>query len=307
MAGTTFTHVQNLRPGRSVFDLSYEKKFNCDMGQLIPIMCDEVIPGDSFTIGNEVIVRMQPLVAPVMHEINAYIHYFFVPYRILWDDWEDFITGGILGDFAGTLPRWDPTNNTLGSLWDYLGFPIGVDPVGAYPLDFPRRAYARIWNEYYRDETIMDEVDEDQELILNRAWGKDYFASALPFQQRGTAPALPISGTSFAEWAAGIGISASGTPASSKALWPASSSGTPANFYYNNSTKVPNDANTKTALEDNTVAGKVTNVTGSISTATLNNNIVDLSTATTFNVADLRLAFQVQKWLERNARRRTLY
>ena len=97
-------------------------------------MCDEMVPGDTFKVANQVVIRFQPLVAPIMHEINVYVHYFFVPYRILWDDWEDFITGGVDGESAATLPRWLPGNLLevgIGTLWDYLGFPTGVIPAGA--------------------------------------------------------------------------------------------------------------------------------------------------------------------------------
>ena len=151
-----FGRTGTLQPARSMFDLSYEKKFTCDMGQLIPVCCEEVVPGDFFKIGNQSVIRFQPLVAPVLHEINQYVHYFFVPYRLLWDDWEDFITGGVTGDLSPGIPRWTPTNNAIGSLWDFLGFPTGVVPTGALPLDFPRRAYNFVYNEYYRDETLID-------------------------------------------------------------------------------------------------------------------------------------------------------
>ena len=83
MSNAVFKRVAGLHPGMSVFDLSYVKLFTCDMGKLIPVMCDEVVPGDIFKIGNQSVIRMQPLVAPVLHEINAYVHYFFVPYRLL--------------------------------------------------------------------------------------------------------------------------------------------------------------------------------------------------------------------------------
>ena len=78
MSNKTFNSVQAIRPGMSVFDLSYTKTFTCDMGQLIPIMADEMVPGDIFKIGNQSVIRFQPLVAPILHEINAYVHYFFV-------------------------------------------------------------------------------------------------------------------------------------------------------------------------------------------------------------------------------------
>ena len=268
-----FGRTGTLQPARSMFDLSYEKKFTCDMGQLIPVCCEEVVPGDFFKIGNQSVIRFQPLVAPVLHEINQYVHYFFVPYRLLWDDWEDFITGGITGDLSPVIPRWTPTNNAIGSLWDFLGFPTGVVPTGALPLDFPRRAYNFVYNEYYRDESLIDEVDETNEDILNRCWEKDYFTSSLLNQQRGTAPALPISGLTSAVW--------SDTP-----------------FYWNGSNVTGNSV-------IGTYGDKFQTSTdihhGSLKKA-LNANTVDLSSATTFDVADLRLVFQIQKWMERNNR-----
>lgn len=257
-----------------MFDLSYDKKLTCDMGELIPILCDEMVPGDTFQIAHELVVRLQPLVAPVLHEINVFIHLFFVPYRILWDEWEDFITGGPTGALAPAIPEWEPTGTAKGSLWDYLGFPVGVDPDGAYPLDFPRRAYNLIWNEYYRDQTHQTEVALTSEVILPRAWEKDYFTSALPFQQRGTAPALPVSGVSSAAWDAAdfvVGVAGATAPA-----WLTGGA----------------DARMHTAGAQESANAL----------AWANANTVDLSSATTFNVADLRLAFQLQRWLERNAR-----
>ena len=165
MARNIFERVGGLMPGRSVFDLSYEKKLTCDMGQLIPIMCDEMVPGDSWDVANQLVIRLVPMVAPVMHEINAFVHYFFVPYRLLWAQWEDFITGGASGNNADVLPRWSPANNALGSLWDYLGFPVGIVPTGALPIDMPRRAYNLIYNEYYRDETLITEIAQTNEAI----------------------------------------------------------------------------------------------------------------------------------------------
>ena len=146
------------------------------MGQLIPVMCDEVVPGDVLHFGNESVVRFQPLVAPILHEINQFTHIFFVPYRLLWDDWEEFISRGVSGDETPVLPKWNPSlsDTAIGTLWDYLGFPTGVRPTGSLPLDFPRRAYNTVFNEYYRDETLQDEVDLTNNTILNRNWEKDY-------------------------------------------------------------------------------------------------------------------------------------
>ena len=272
-----FRNVAGLHPGMSVFDLSYTKLFTCDMGQLIPVMVDEVVPGDIFKIGNQSVIRMQPLVAPVLHEINAYVHYFFVPYRLLWQYWEDFITGGVTGNDSHTLPIWSPTGTTnigVGSLWDYLGFVPGVLPtVTSAPLVFPRDAYNLIYNEYYRDENLQSEVALNSYLLLNRNWEKDYFTSSLPWQQRGTAPALPISGITHAVFS-------------------------PASFSYSTSTyavQLSGTLGTNAFFTGNSAAA-------ANAKAALDSNIVDLSSASTFNVADLRLAFQIQKWMERNAR-----
>ena len=276
--GNIFRNVGSLNPSRSVFDLSYEKKFTCDMGQLIPVLCDEMVPGDFFQFGNEAVIRFQPLVAPILHEVNMYLHIFFVPYRILWDNagtdnWETFISGGVDGDETPTLPRWEPTNTTQGSLWDYMGFPVGIDPDGAYPIDMPRRAYNLVWNEYYRDESLQTEVALTNETILNRCWEKDYFTSSLPWQQRGTAPALPISGTTSAVWENTSFATQSGSTHNVMTYDTAD----PRLIGYN----AQNVQNLRDFFGD---------------------NVVDLSTATTFDIADLRLAFQIQKWMERNAR-----
>ena len=160
-----------------------------------------MVPGDIFTVGNEIVVRMQPLVAPVMHEINVYTHYFFVPYRILMttalgDDgeWTDYISGGEDGNDASTLPTWQPTSYGAGTLWDYMGFPPTIDPDGAYPVDFPKRAYNMIWNQYYRDELLQTEIDiTTAEGLRLRNWEKDRFTSSRTSQLLGTAPTIPIT------------------------------------------------------------------------------------------------------------------
>ena len=274
MANEVFNSVSPLRPGRSVFDLSYEKKLTCQMGKLIPIMADEMVPGDKFQITNEIVVRFQPMVAPILHEVNVYVHYFFVPYRLLWDDWEDFITGGPDGDFTAVIPTWEPTDTDEGSLWDYMGFPIGVDPEGAYPIDFVRSGYNLIYDEYYRDQTLVEPVDPDNESVLTRAWEKDYFTAALPWQQRGTAPALPISGQTTAAWDSDA-IDDQGSDIDGAAV-------------------IGVNLNDQFAVSGPT---REESLLGA-----LNRNTVDLSVASTFDIADLRLAFQIQKFLERNAR-----
>lgn len=254
-----FQTVQTARPRRSVFDLSHEKKMTADMGKLYPVLCEECVPGDKFSIGNRAVVRLMPLVAPMLHEVNIFVHYFFVPYRLMWDGFEDFITGGPDGDDVQVPPKWTiSTAEASGSLWDYIGFPLVV-PTGAMPSDFPRIAYNTIWNEYYRNQNLQDEVALTNGTILNRCWEKDYFTAALPWQQRGQSPALPYGGNT-------------------QAMWPAFVTGS--NQMSSGTGNVPGNQWTKDTLENNTI---------------------DLG-STLFDIADLRLAFQIQRFLERNAR-----
>jgi hypothetical protein len=82
------------KPRYNAFDLSHEKKLSCNMGDLVPIFLEEIVPGDKFKVRTELLVRLAPMIAPVMHRVNVFIHFFFVPNRIVWDNWESFITGG---------------------------------------------------------------------------------------------------------------------------------------------------------------------------------------------------------------------
>jgi len=304
-----FNRVAGLNPGRSVFDLSYEKKLTCDMGQLVPIVCDEVVPGDVLSFGNQIVVRFQPLIAPMLHEVNVYVHYFFVPYRILWDDWEDFISGGVQGDFSSLLPRWTVTDQeitdgatAIGSLWDYIGLPVGVNyktgtpQAENAPIDFPRNAYNLIYNEYYRDENLQDEVDLKNNKILNRCWEKDYFTSALPWQQRGTAPALSLAGDISIDWS---DVFAKNLPSSPTQPDPmvGQKYGFPGVLY--NNVNVPVFSGLVGFLGDYHKYSQA--YTDSVK-AFFEKAKIDTTKIATFDVADLRLVFQIQKWLERNAR-----
>lgn len=284
-----FNNTDSVHPGRSAFDNSYFRLFNCDMGQLIPVLVDEVVPGDIVTIGNESVTRMQPLVAPILHEVNQFVHYFFVPNRILLasGEWEKFITGSELDEngeiIEQPLPEFDSEDETdfeKYTLWDYFGFPTGFTTVGGLPATrptlFPWLAYNRVFNEYYRDNNLQEEVAEDQNQILYRNWEKDYFTSALPWQQRGIAPALPITGSTFADFTNAV-FEDSTTATLPVGMAPTGNPG--------------NDSLFASAVGYNEVLRD-----------TFNKNVIDFASASTFDVSDLRTAFQVQKWLERNAR-----
>ena len=117
-----FNTVQMTRPGQNTFDLSHDVKLSMDMGELTPICLMEAIPGDKFTISCESLLRFAPLIAPVMHRMDVTMHYFFVPNRIVWPDWETYITnGGDNTNLVSTIPTF-PTSiyKTYNKLSDYL-------------------------------------------------------------------------------------------------------------------------------------------------------------------------------------------
>ncbi len=311
-----FSEVRGNEVGRSVFNLSHVKRLTADMGQLIPVLFLECVPGDTMKIGCEAITRFQPLVAPILDNVDLYVHYFFVPTRLLMDndkDWETFLTGGKDGkDTSVSLPLWsfsyadggsvDPQNpfsngitNGKYSLWDYFGLPIKDSATDLkvrdanHVLGFAQRAYNFIWNEYYRDENLCDEISLNNGTLLYRAWKKDYFTSSLPWQQRGISPALPISGTIPVSF--GSGTFSIGSP-----VYKAGS--------VNSGLSIVRDSNTGgvTVVASSTGQPTGTNLNVESISGTPSSATVDLSGATTFDVAVLREAFQIQRWLELNAR-----
>lgn len=300
-----FKQVRALKPRRSVFDLSYKKLLSADMGYLYPIMCDEVVPGDSWNISSHVVARVMPLVAPILHEIKIYVHYYFVPFRLLWNLWESFITGGENGQDASTLPRMpypgDTAFNLGTSLWDYLGFPKSptgtVTATTTLPVDFPRRAYSAIWDAYYRDENLQTALGTSySDVLLRHSWKKDYFTSALPWAQRGIAPAMPISGNLPLSGDAAV----SGSVAFNFAQLPAST-----NWSYDTGMVVDTGVDNVVHINSTALANTNWNQAGLTSlTATADTSVItaDASGATTFDMNDFRLAMQIQRFQERNAR-----
>lgn len=188
---------------RNKFNLSYTKLLTCDMGELVPIGLTEVLPGDTFQHTTSLLLRCAPLLAPVMHPVRVNIHHWFVPHRLVWEDFEEFITGGPDGMDASVFPTIAPASGfAVGSLGDYLGCPTGVNNLAVSALPF--RGYAKIWNEFYRDqdlqtELVVDEtsgVDTTTSLALaNADWEKDYFTSARPWEQKGPSITIPLGST----------------------------------------------------------------------------------------------------------------
>lgn len=188
---------------RSKFNLSNYKLLSTDMGGLYPCGLMEVLPGDTIQHATNALLRCSPMFAPVMHPVHAKIHHWFVPHRLVWEDWEDFITGGPDGNNASVFPTITFASGVaVGSLADYLGVPPDLTAPGSIEVSaLPFRAYALIWNEWYRDQDLQTKLTIDvtsgpdtttSTALQNCAWEKDYFTSSRPWEQKGPAVTIPL-------------------------------------------------------------------------------------------------------------------
>lgn len=227
MANDAFNFVNSVKGPiipRSNFNLSHEVKMACEGGYLLPFLCEEILPGDKFKLGIEAHIKLAPMLYPIMHRIDASFHLFFVPTRIIWDDFEKYSIAFANGVdettpvkpylSLRTLANMNPSPLANGTLLDYMGFPTIIDPQQMAALQqsnksinsLPLRAYQCIYNEFYRDENLIEEVDfrkgfsgSDDSVAGNlltlrkRAWKKDYFTACLPWTQKGDPVAMPLN------------------------------------------------------------------------------------------------------------------
>lgn len=295
------------KPKRNMFNLSHSKRFDADEGYIYPILFQECVPGDTWKIGYDMVARIfNPLVAPVMQACNVDVRYFFIPTRLMFrkedlpegsevevsNYWAHFLSQGQDGmDDSLSLPRWQPSTSAgyaVHSLWDYFGLPTGIQPASDYcPLSFCKRAYNLVYNNFYRAEDLIDEIDMDSDVLQKCAWNKDYFTTAAPWQQRGQSPALPftVSGKAFVQYDSAVGstgfansVVAGGTTGNKTATDTSSTaliggSGNPALY---------SSGGANSSAKPLYVSG-------------------DNLTTTSFNISDLRLAFQIQRFMEASA------
>ena len=194
---------------RSKFSLSHYRLFSGRMGYMMPIGITECLPGDTFQQATSVFLRCAPLVTPVMHPVHVTVHHWFIPTRLLWDKWEDFITGGPDGMDASIMPTIKaPAQGgfAVGSLADYMAVPSGIPNLEVCALPF--RAYALLYNECYRDQDLEQELplsldsglDTTTNTTLQRCdWARDYFTTARPWPQKGPAVSVPVNLTDAGE------------------------------------------------------------------------------------------------------------
>lgn len=211
MSKNLFNSISVVKPKRNYFDLSHDFKYSSNMGTLVPVFWDVTVPGDTYNISCENVIRFAPMIAPIYHQIYQTVHYFAVPLRILW---ENYPTWTADDTSSGPLPvapyiELDSVvvNATSYRLLDYLGLPLATDlgsRTGVKVSAFPLAAYFKIWADYYRAEFFQTDpevwklddglnIDSNLLNLERRCWEHDYFTACLPFAQAGEQVSIPIS------------------------------------------------------------------------------------------------------------------
>lgn len=208
--GERFANIEKPRVPRSRFDLSFSHKTTFFDTSLFPVMVEEVLPGDTFDVSVAHVIRMLTPLTPLMDNMFVDFHFFFVPNRLVWENWERFQGAQDNPDdstdfLIPTLATGTITNITSGSLGDYFGIPVIPGPRDASDVinSLPFRGYRKIWNEWYRDQDLQDSVtvplddgpDTISQVLLPRAKSKDYFSSCRPEPQKGPDVLLPLGDT----------------------------------------------------------------------------------------------------------------
>ncbi|AXL14578.1 major capsid protein [Microviridae sp.] len=204
----SFAQAPSASIPRSKFNRSHGWKGTFNAGELVPIFCDEILPGDTFRLNTSAFARMATPIFPIMDNMYLDTHYFFVPSRLVWDNFQKFMgeqnsPGDSTDYLVPTISNAPGTGFEEGSLPDYLGVPTKINDLSINAL--PIRAYYRIWNEWFRDENLQDAntiglekgdgPDVSTVPLSKRGKRHDYFTSCLPWPQKGPSIDLPLGGS----------------------------------------------------------------------------------------------------------------